>query len=161
MEALELEIRRRPPAKRSLLHCIRSWSCSQLCQGLKLRGQVLIDGRGHHFKCWSPSLPQGPPMLILNPINSLKKQKKKKLSTKKTFKIFRFPSPVIVLAVSSKYAAILFTISSPSLYFSPMPCPPNIWQMYIYTACAILLSCHANMQYSTCNLAPPIDLGLL
>ena len=70
MEALELEIRRRPPAKRSLLHSIRSWSCSQLCQGLKLRGQVLIDDRGHHFKCWSPSLPQGPPMLILNPINS-------------------------------------------------------------------------------------------
>ena len=77
MEALELEIRRRPPAKRSLLHSIRSWSCSQLCQGLKLRGKVLIDGRGHYFKRRCPFLPQGPPVLILiNPINTKKREYK-------------------------------------------------------------------------------------
>jgi hypothetical protein len=141
MEALELEIRGRPAAKWSLLHCIRSRSCSQLCQGLKLRGKVLIDGRGHYFKCRCPFLPQGPPMLILiNPINT-KKRENKIWVQKKKVKIL--PSPIIARAVSSEFAAIPFYSISFSVFL------PNA-RPYIWQVCIILHVTYCHWSTSAC-----------
>lgn len=131
MEELELEIRRRPDAQRGLLHTIRSWSLSQLCQSFEFGGKVFLHGRNHNFRCRGPWLPPWAPVLASL---SHEKEQRKEVFFPCLLSTLSFPSLTVYL-----FKSIFFIY--PMLH--------SHWQVYIFYTCLDILHCPSPL---LCNL---------